>query len=277
MIANGCRGLVCCGSLGESNTLTFAEKIEVIGACAEASPEFPVIAGIAGLTTQEAVHLGKEAVRAGARGLMVLPPYVYAGDAREMNAHVSAVIEASGVSCMLYNNPIAYRVDFRPEQVATLCNRHENLLAIKESSGDIRRLAALSERLGDRLQLGVGIDDALVEGVAMGASFWVAGLVNAFPRESVALFELARAGEFHSAMRLYHWFLPLLRLDTIPSFVSQIKFITSQRGWGHERVRLPRMPLEGTDREHATAILDQAMAALESVTTPNQRSTPAPL
>jgi 4-hydroxy-tetrahydrodipicolinate synthase len=192
---------------------------------------------------------------------MVLPPYVYIGDWAELRAHMAAVFDATPLPCILYNNPVAYRVDVLPEQVVELAQRHPNLKAMKESSTDARRIAAIRALLGDRVTLGVGVDDCLVEGVVMGAEFWVAGLVNAFPRESVELFDRARAGELEAAARLYYWFLPLLRLDTVPKFVQLIKLVQQEMGWGHERVRAPRAVLAGAEREAALAVLKQSLAA----------------
>jgi 4-hydroxy-tetrahydrodipicolinate synthase len=260
MLSAGCTGIVPCGSLGEGATLGFDEKVAVIRTCVEAAGGLPVIPGIAALSTAEAVRLARAAAAAGAKGLMVLPPYVYVGDWPEMRAHVSAVMEAAPLPCILYNNPVAYKVDFSAEQVAELAARHPNLLGVKESSTDARRVAALRALLGDRLALGVGVDDCLMEGVAVGASFWVAGLVNAFPKESVELFELAMAGKAEEAFRLYAWFLPLLRMDTVPKFVQLIKLVQQEMGWGSERMRAPRAELHGAEREAALATLRQALA-----------------
>jgi len=260
MLGHGCTGLVPCGSLGEGATLDFSEKVAVIRTCVEAAAGAPVIPGIAALATAEAVRLAQAAEAAGAQGLMVLPPYVYAGDWPEMRAHMSAVLAATPLPCILYNNPVAYRVDFLPEHAVELAGRHPNLLAMKESSTDARRVAAIRALAGDRITLGVGVDDCLLESTGMGASFWVAGLVNAFPRESVELFNLARGGDPERAFRLYAWFLPLLRLDTVPKFVQLIKLVQQELGWGHERVRAPRAVLAGAEREAALAVLKQALA-----------------
>ena len=261
MLGAGCTGLVPCGSLGEGATLTFDEKLAVIRTCVKAAEGKPVIPGIAALATAEAVRLARAAQAAGAAGLMVLPPYVYAGDWAEMKAHLGAVISATPLPCLLYNNPIAYKVDFVPEQVAELASLHPNLEGIKESSTDARRIAGIRALIGDRLALGVGVDDALMEGVAMGASFWIAGLVNAFPKESVDLFDLARAGRMAEAFKLYAWFLPLLRMDTVPKFVQLIKLVQQEMGWGSERMRAPRAMLVGAERETALATLRTALKA----------------
>ena len=260
MIENGCTGLVALGSLGEGATLSVAEKVSILESCVAAIGPRPVIAGIASLRTDEAVHLAQEAKRVGCAGLMVLPPYVYISDWPEMRAHVSAVIEATDLPCMLYNNPVAYRTDFIPEQVAALADAYPNLGAVKESSTDVRRVTAIRALVGDRLEISVGVDDALVEGVAAGASGWVAGLVNAFPKESVALFEHAVAGRSEPATTLYEWFLPLLRLDTIPKFVQHIKYVQAAVGMGNPRVRGPRQELTPAERAQTDAILQTALA-----------------
>jgi 4-hydroxy-tetrahydrodipicolinate synthase len=261
MISSGCTGIVCCGSLGEAATLTFDEKLAVTATCVKAvGDSAPVVLGIAALATAEAVALARGAQQAGCKGLMVLPPYVYSTDWREMKAHVSAVISATSLPCMLYNNPPAYKTDFVPEQIAQLAAEHPNLQAVKESSGDARRITAIRALLHDRLTLLVGMDDAVVEGVAVGAEGWIAGLVNAFPGESVALFDAAIRGDRVRAREIYNWFLPLLRLDTVPKFVQYIKWVQAQVGRGTPFVRLPRLPLEGAELEMVQAILAQALA-----------------
>ncbi|MDZ4259214.1 MAG: dihydrodipicolinate synthase family protein [Gemmatimonadales bacterium] len=260
LVAAGCRAIVPLGSLGEGATLYYEEKVEVIRTLANAvGDRVPVIAGIAALSTDEAVALSIAAMNAGCGGLMVLPPYVYPGDWHEIRAHVEAVITETSLPCMLYNNPIAYGFDFLPEHVRTL-SVHENLHAVKDSSGDVRRITAMRALLGDRLALFVGLDDAVVEGVAAGATGWVAGLVNALPEESVLLFEHARAGRTAEARALYDWFLPLLRLDTVPKFVQLIKLVQAECGLGGERVRPPRLALEGAEREMAMAVIGRQLA-----------------
>lgn len=260
LLANGCTGLVMLGSLGEGATLEHEEKLAILRTAAEASAgKVPVVAAISSLSTTGAVRLAKKAEAAGCSGLMVLPPYVYTSDWREMRAHVAAVIEATGLSCMLYNNPIAYRTDFLPVQIAELAAAHPNLAAVKESSADVRRVTAIREQLGDRLRIFVGVDDALVEGVQAGAVGWIAGLVNAYPAESVRLFELARAGKAEEAFALYRWFLPLLRMDTVPKFVQLIKWVQEQAGVGSARVRPPRLEIEGSELRQAQAEFATAM------------------
>lgn len=253
----GCTGVVACGSLGEGATLSLEEKKLVLETCVAAAGDAPVVAGISALSTREAIDFARFARTAGCRGLMVLPPYVYSTDWREMKAHVAAVIGATDLSAMLYNNPIAYRTDFLADQVAELADEFPNLHAIKESSADVRRVTALRARLGDRLRLLVGVDDAIVEGINAGATGWIAGLVNAFPRESVVIFERARRGE--DVRSLYEWFLPLLRLDTTPKFVQMIKMAQAAVNMGSERVRPPRLPLVGEERAAVQAVIDAAL------------------
>jgi dihydrodipicolinate synthase/N-acetylneuraminate lyase len=260
MLESGCTGIVCCGSLGEAATLSFDEKISVVTTAVKAAAgRAPVVLGIASLSTAEAVSLAKAAAKAGCSGLMVLPPYTYTTDWREMKAHLAAVFRTTKLSCMLYNNPPAYKTDYLPAQIAELATEFPTLHAVKESSGDIRRVTAIRALIGDRLTLLVGMDDAIVEGIAAGAQGWIAGLVNAFPRESVVLVEAARAGDHAKARAIYEWFLPLLRLDTVPKFVQYIKWIQAEMNCGTATVRPPRLPLEGAELANARAILALAL------------------
>ncbi|WP_024891626.1 dihydrodipicolinate synthase family protein [Luteimonas huabeiensis] len=256
----GCIGIVPFGSLGEGSTLSFEEKIAIVRTLVEAlGDRAPVIPGIAALSTDEAVRLARACEAEGARGLMVLPPYAYSTDWREMGAHVRAVIAATSLPVLLYNNPIAYKTDFSAEQIVALADEFPQVEAVKESSGDLRRFASIQALSGDRLVLMTGIDDAIVEGIAMGATGWIAGQVNAYPAESVALFERARAGGYAAVKELYDWFLPVLRLDTVPKFVQLIKLTQQAVGWGSERVRAPRLTLEGAERDEALRIIEHAI------------------
>jgi 4-hydroxy-tetrahydrodipicolinate synthase len=263
LVDNGCAGIIALGSLGEGATLEFDEKLAILKACVRAvGDRAPVVAGVSALSTAEAVRLAKAAAECGCHGLMVLPPYVYAsGDWREMKAHVAAIIEATTLPCMLYNNPIAYGADFLPEQIRELAEEHENLQAVKESSADVRRVTAIRALVGDRLRIFVGVDDVIVEGVNAGAVGWVAGLANALPRESVALFNYAKDGERDKAFELYRWFLPLLRMDTVPKFVQLIKLVQQEVGMGNARVRPPRLELVGEELAGALATIRAALEA----------------
>ena len=221
----------------------------------------PVVAGISALSTAEAVTLAKSAEDAGCSGLMVLPPYVYLGDWRETKAHVAAILSATKLSCMLYNNPVAYKVDFVPEQVKELVSEYPNLEAIKESSTDVRRVMALRILLNSEFKILVGVDDGIVEAIEMGAVGWIAGLVNAFPKESVDLFNLASSGNKQKAFDLYKWFLPLLRMDTVPKFVQLIKLAQAEVGKGSASVRPPRLAIEGAELAEARKTIATALAA----------------
>ncbi len=261
MLDAGCTGIVPLGSLGETATLTFAEKQAVLNTVVKAAGKRgAVVAGVAALATDEAVTFAKMAAEVGCAGLMVLPPYVYSSDWREMKQHVAEIIRATPLPCMLYNNPIAYKTDFLPAQVAELAGEHRNLVAIKESSADIRRIAAIKSLIGNRLHILVGVDDIIVEGVAAGATGWIAGLVNAYPRESVVLFEMAKAGKWQELEPLYHWFLPLLKLDTVAKFVQLIKLVQEHAGVGSSRVRAPRLLLAGAELHDAEMIIKHAIA-----------------
>lgn len=261
LIDNGCTGIVTPGSLGESATLSFDEKRALWKTVVDAVGErVPVVAAIASLSTAEAVRLANAAVDVGCSGLMVLPPYVYRSDWREMKAHIETVFRATRLSCMLYNNPVAYGTDFLPEQIQELAAEHENFEAVKESSTDVRRVTWIRELVSDRLAIFVGVDDAIVEAIAVGAVGWVAGLVNALPRESVDLFEYALNGERTKAIALYNWFLPLLRMDTVPKFVQLIKLVQQEVGMGSARVRPPRLELVGVERDEALRVIRHALA-----------------
>ena len=259
MMDAGCTGIVPLGSLGETATLNAEEKKAVLETVVRAvGKRGAVIAGVAALSTADAVAMARMAAAAGCRGLMVLPPYVYSSDWREMKAHVTAVVRATALPCMLYNNPVAYKTDFVPAQIAELAKELPNLAAVKESSTDIRRLAAIRALIGDRLNLLVGVDDMIVEGIAAGATGWIAGLVNAYPRESVRLFDLAMAGKHDEVRPLYEWFLPLLRLDVVVKFVQLIKLVQEEVGMGSSRVRAPRLPVAGEELVAAKKVIDLA-------------------
>jgi 4-hydroxy-tetrahydrodipicolinate synthase len=251
---NGVDGIVALGSLGEAATLSFDEKVAILKTLAGAMQGKPLVAGIASLSTADAVALAKAAEQEGCAALMVLPPYVYSSDWREMKAHVQAVIRATRLSCMLYNNPPAYKTDFLAPHIEELARDNDNLHAVKESSGDARRVTAVKALCGDRLAVFAGLDDMVLEAAAAGAVGWIAGLVNALPRETMALFN-------QKSSALYRWFLPLLRMDTVPKFVQLIKLVQQECGMGHERVRGPRLVLAGAKREEALAIIRSALAA----------------
>ena len=260
LVENGCTGIVTNGSLGEGGALSIEEKTALWKTCVSAVGEqVPIIAAIASMTTEDAVRQAQAARDAGCAGLMVLPPYIYRGDAREMKAHIVAVCAATELSCMLYNNPVAYGTDFLPEQIAEMAHEIPNLHAVKESSTDVRRITAIRALTGDSLRIFVGVDDVIVEGINAGAVGWIAGLVSAFPKESVDLFNYATNGDADKAREIYEWFLPLLRLDTVPKFVQLIKLVQEKVGWGSARVRPPRLELVGEELAETLKIIDTAI------------------
>lgn len=272
LLDQGCSGVVPCGSLGEGATLSDDERARVIATCLSYAEGAPVVPGIAAASTRDAVAQAKAAKKLGASGLMVLPPYIYSSDWREMSAHVSAVIAATPLPCMLYNNPPAYRTDFTPTQIAELAEKHPNLVAVKESGGDVRRITAILATPGNRLVVGVGLDDLVVEGIAAGASFWIAGLADALPAESVRLFELAIQEKHDAAGKLLRWFLPLLRFDTGIKFVQLIKLVQERCGVCSARVRPPRLMLTGTELAQAEILITEALSTRESLTPTTKRT-----
>ena len=261
LVRAGCTGVVALGSLGEGGSLSFDEKKAVLRLCREAlAGRAPLVAGVAALTTADAIRLAELGADAGCEGLMVLPPYVYKGDWRETRAHFDAVIGATPLPCMLYNNPIAYGTDVVPEQMVDLAVSLPNFVAVKESSADVRRVTALRALLADRLDILVGVDDLILEGIQAGATGWVAGLADALPAESVRLFDLAAAGRVEEARAIYDWFMPLLRLDTVPKFVQLIKLVQQETGLGSETVRPPRLALASPEREAVLELVRYALA-----------------
>ncbi len=265
-IENGVSGIIALGSLGEAATLSFEEKMSVVETLVTAvDGKVPVVAAISALSTEEAVLLAQTAESHGAAGLMILPPYVYKGDWRETKAHIGAVLKATSLEAMLYNNPVSYGTDFIPEQIQELALDYSNLAAVKESSTDTRRVTAIRALVGDRLSICVGVDDSIVEGISAGAVGWVAGLVNAMPRESVELFRLATAGRTKEAFELYRWFLPLLRMDTVPKFIQLIKQVQQDLGVGTAFVRPPRLEVIGEELAVTQAAVRHALATRPAV------------
>ncbi len=268
LIENGCTAIVAHGSLGEGATLSFEEKIALQKTYTSAVTDAPIIAGIAAASTREAVDLAKAAKDNGCRGLMVLPAYLYASDWREMKAHMSAVISATDLPCIIYNNPVAYRTDFTPAQIKELADEHPNAESVKESSTDARRIAGIRELCGDRLVLGVGVDDCALEGAAMGAKFWITGVGGAFPRHNVKLWDLATSGKIEEAMPIYTWMLPMLRMDTVVKFVQLIKLqqnLATGGKFGNNLVRAPRLELVGSELEEAAAVIRKALETSPTV------------
>ncbi len=268
LIGHGCTAIVCHGSLGEGATLSFEEKLALQKTYVAALPDTPIIPGVAALSTREAVDIAKAAKDNGCRGLMVLPPYLYSSDWREMKAHMKAVISATDLPCIIYNNPVAYKTDFTPAHIKELADELPNVESVKESSTDARRIAGIRELCGDRVVLGVGVDDCALEGAAMGAKFWITGVGDAFPAYNVKLWDLATSGKIEEAMPLYHWMLPMLRMDTVVKFVQLIKLqqnLATGGKLGNNRVRPPRLELTGAELAEATTIIELALATAPEI------------
>lgn len=257
----GVHGLVVCGSLGESSTLTPDEKREVLRTAVGVSGgHVPVLCTVAERSTAEACDFAKRAGAGGADGLMVLPPLLYRSDADETLAYLRAVARATDLPVMVYNNPPAYGVDVTPEMFAELADE-PTVVSIKESSDDVRRITDIVNLVGDRYSIFCGVDNIALEALLLGADGWLAGLVCAFPRETVAIYELAKAGRIEDAVALYRWFMPLLHLDVSAKLVQNIKLAEAMVGVGTEHVRPPRQPLSGDEREQVAAIIQSALDA----------------
>ena len=260
LIAAGIHGVVLLGSVGENTALEYAEKFAVIKEMRDVvGGRIPVLSGVAECSTALACRFAQDAARIGLDGLMVLPAMVYKADGREAMAHFRTVARASSLPVMIYNNPVAYGVDLSPEMFAELADE-PTLVAIKESSDNVRRITDIVNLLGDRYILFSGVDDLVLESVLLGVQGWVSGLVNAFPHENRALWDLATAGRWEEARRLYRWYTPLLHLDTKVKLVQSIKLAMAECGMGSEMVRAPRLPLEGAEREEVLKIIRCAIA-----------------
>jgi len=255
----GVHGLIILGSLGETSTLSGTEKLEMVKFFARADRrERPLLACIAESSTRDAKEFAAAAENAGADGFMLLPPMRYPSDQRETMTFLQDVASATSLPIMLYNNPIAYGTDITPDDIARLAD-NPKFQAVKESAADTRRIPEIRQRLGDRLAIFCGVDDLAFECFTLGAVGWVAGLVAAFPRETVRLWELAQEGRWNEARELYEWFLPLLHLDIGPKFVQQIKLVEALMGVGSARVRAPRLQLTEKEASAVERILADAL------------------
>ena len=258
-LSAGCEGFVMLGTLGENSSLALEEKEAVVAAAAKAvKGRVPVIAGVAEYTTKLAVTAANRMGIAGATGIMALPTMVYMTDARESIHHFRTLAHNVPLPIMIYNNHVAYKVDLKPEDFAQLANE-KNIEAVKESSHDSRRITDMINLLGDRYAIICGVDDLLLENALFGATGWVSGLANSFPREAVQLFKLAKAGRNAEALELYRWFMPLLHLDVATKLVQYIKLANQMTGEGAEWVRAPRLTLEGEERTRISRIIQQAL------------------
>lgn len=259
-IRNGIHGLVTAGSLGEASTLSLEEKLQVAKIALDASAgRVPVLANVSETSTREALRYIKGANELGVNGYMVMPSVVYVADAREAMQNVRTMAAAAQKPLMIYNNPIAYRVDLRPEHMLALSDC-EWIVAIKESSDDIRRITDLRIALGERYQLFLGVDDLAYEGLALGCDGLLAGVGCTFPRETVALYDLMKAGKFAEALKLYQWMTPMLHLDVSTKLVQNLKLIDVLAGMGTEHMRRPRLPLIGAERQYIETIVNKALA-----------------
>lgn len=260
LVADGVDGLVLLGTVGENNSLQPEEKRLALRAGIDAvGGRVPLVAGVSELTTDRAVEFARDAEKLGIGALMVLPAMVYVPTPAELYAHFRAVAEATALPIMLYNNPPAYRVSIGVETLERLA-AIPNIVALKESAPDPRRFTDIINRFGDRYTLLAGLDDVALEGLLLGARGWVSGLTSAFPRESVAMVAAARRGAWDEARRIYRWFMPLLHLDADHDLVQSIKLAEQIMGRGSERVRMPRLPLEGARRADVIARVEQCKA-----------------
>lgn len=259
LLAAGVHGPIMLGTVGENCSLEYAEKLDVLKATVEhIRGRVPVLSGVAEYTTALGCRYAADAQRIGVNGLMVLPCMVYKSDPRETIAHYRAVAAASTLPIMCYNNPVSYGVDITPEMFAELADV-PSLVAIKESSENVRRITDLRNTVGRRYTLFCGVDDLVLESLLLGAEGWVSGLVNAFPRENRLLWDLATSGEWEKARDVYRWYTPLLHLDTHVKLVQYIKLAMAEVGLGSEFTRAPRLSLVGDERERILTIIRKAL------------------
>jgi 4-hydroxy-tetrahydrodipicolinate synthase len=258
-IKSGCDGLVVCGSLGEGSMLSQDERLDVLKTAQGSAAGRPVLMTVSEAATREACILAEKAARVGASGLMVVPSPIYHTNAAETVATLRSVADAGDLPIMIYSNPVAYRVDVTPDLLEELAD-DRRFVAIKESSDDIRRTTEIINRLGERYDVFTGVDNLAFEALSVGAVGWVAGLVVAFPKETVAIYRLMKAGRTAEALSIYRWFRPLLDLDVSTYLVQNIKLAEALEIGTSERVRMPRMPLSGARRAEVEKIVKDAIA-----------------
>ncbi|MGH8782682.1 dihydrodipicolinate synthase family protein [Paraburkholderia sp.] len=255
----GVDGIIVCGSLGEASTLSLDDKLDVLDIAVEsARGRVPVLLTIAENSTLDACRQAEAGARRGASGYMVLPGLRYLSDRRETLQHFRSVASATTLPLMIYNNPLAYGVDMTPDMFAEIADQ-KNVVAIKESCGDVRRVTELINAVGDRFAILCGVDNLAMEAILMGAHGWVAGLVCAFPRDTVAIYKLLKAGRLEEARAIYRWFAPLLALDVSSKLVQNIKLAETIVGLGTEPVRPPRLPLVGDERKAVEALIRRSL------------------
>ncbi len=270
MLGAGIHGLIMLGTVGENCSLEYAEKMEVLQRTVEhVRGRVPVLSGVAECSTNLACRFAGDALRAGADGLMVLPAMVYKSDGREAMAHFRAVAKASDLPIMVYNNPVSYGVDVSPEMFSDLADE-PHIVAIKESSENVRRITDLYNVCGERYLIFSGVDDLVLESILLGAVGWVSGLVNAFPKENRLLWDLATSGRWEEALKIYRWYMPLLHLDTHVKLVQYIKLTAAECGYGSEVTRAPRLPLEGEERQRILKTIRHGIATRPTVSDPSK-------
>jgi 4-hydroxy-tetrahydrodipicolinate synthase len=265
LIESGVQGIIMLGSLGENNALEPAEKRSVVElAVATANGRVPVLSGVSEPSTAAAVRYAQDVERLGGDGLMLLPAMSYKADPAETLSHYRKVARAMSLPIICYNNPLAYGVDITPEMFAELADQ-ENLVAIKESSGNVRRITDILNLVGDRYTIFTGVDDLALESIFLGAEGWISGVGLAFPRENQYLWDLTQSGEWEKAREIYRWYMPLLHLDIPLKFVQYIKLLLQEVGLGAEWVREPRLPVTGAEREEVLKIIRHGIATRPSV------------
>jgi 4-hydroxy-tetrahydrodipicolinate synthase len=256
----GVDGIILGGSLGEASSLSNEEKTDLLIFSKENAPKnIPVIINIAEQTTKAAIQLAKDVEKNGADGLMLLPPMRYSADSNETLTYFKAIADATSLPIMIYNNPIDYKIHVTLDMFEQMIP-NKNIQAVKESTRDISNVTRMINRFGDRFNILCGVDTLAMESLCMGADGWVAGLVDAFPRETVAVYRLVKAGKIAEALKIYRWFLPVLELDIHPKLVQYIKLAATHTGIGTSQVRAPRLPLEGEELKRITAIIETALA-----------------
>lgn len=259
-LESGVHGIILGGTLGEASVLSLEEKGALVKFTVEkVAGKVPVILNIAEGATRDAIQLAKLAEEWGAAGLMMLPPMRYKSDERETVEYFKAVAKATTLPIMIYNNPVDYKIEVTLDMFAELVEC-ENIQAVKESTRDLTNVTRMRNRFGDRFKIMCGVDTIAMEQLVMGADGWVAGLVCAFPRETVVIYELVKAGRYEEALKIYRWFMPLLELDIHPKLVQYIKLAEQCAGIGSEAVRPPRLTLVGEERERLLALINGAIA-----------------
>lgn len=254
-LAAGVEGVILGGTLGEASVLSNEEKFELVRfTIGEIDNRIPVVMNIAEGSTREAIKLAHEAEKLGTKGLMMLPPMRYKSDHRETVRYFLDVAKESSLPVMIYNNPVDYKIDVTISMFEELAEQ-KNIVAVKESTRDVTNVTRMINRFGDRFKILCGVDTLAMEELVMGADGWVAGLVCAFPAETVAIYKLVKAGKIKEALEIYRWFMPLLELDIHPKLVQYIKLAEQETGIGSEIVRAPRLMLEGTEREQILGII----------------------